>query len=441
MNVIRSSEFRGRSSERGVTMIIIALAMVSLLAMAALAIDVTTLYVAQGEAQNAADAAALAGAKMFATSGFTSVQAGAPPPIVQNDVCQSSGPGSTAAANKQAEAAAAQNKVVGQPAAIQTVACDFSQPANPRITVTIQRTALPTFFARVLNRTSSTVTASATAEAYNASGSAVQIEMSGVKPWLVPNCPPSNTGAPNANCPGNFFYVDAANGNIANTGSFVGQMITLSRVTGGNTPAADNFYAMSVPITPDAPVCPSTNPVECDDVGTDPYHDNIACSSRYKFSCGQTVGPGQDVTVFTTTGYGVVTRQGTRCLIHASGDDSVNRGQDQFDGIGSVPVTITGGANNPNAALRSTRNISRSDSVVTVPIYDGRKLCFTSGGVTTCNQNATIVGFLQLGITETLTGPSRLRGVIVNAIGCNPGAGGNPISSGVAPIPVRLIHN
>jgi uncharacterized membrane protein len=145
MNVIRSSEFRGRSSERGVTMIIIALAMVSLLAMAALAIDVTTLYVAQGEAQNAADAAALAGAKMFVTSGFTSVQAGAPPPIVQNDVCQSSGPGSTAAANKQAEAAAAQNKVVGQPAAIQTVACDFSQPANPRITVTIQRTALPHF--------------------------------------------------------------------------------------------------------------------------------------------------------------------------------------------------------------------------------------------------------------------------------------------------------
>ena len=37
--------------------------------MAALAIDVTTLYVARGEMQRAADAAALAGAKAFVDSG------------------------------------------------------------------------------------------------------------------------------------------------------------------------------------------------------------------------------------------------------------------------------------------------------------------------------------------------------------------------------------
>ena len=93
-------------------MVLIALAMVSLLAMAALAIDITTLYVARSEAQNAADAAALAGAKMFVTSGITSL-GGAAPPIAFTDVCQTAGPGNTAAANRQAEAAASQNNVAG----------------------------------------------------------------------------------------------------------------------------------------------------------------------------------------------------------------------------------------------------------------------------------------------------------------------------------------
>ena len=88
-------------------MVLVAVAMVSLLAMVALAIDITSLYVAQSQAQSAADAAELAGAKMFVTSGFTSVQTAVTPPVLQSDVCQNSGPGNTAAANRQAEAAAA----------------------------------------------------------------------------------------------------------------------------------------------------------------------------------------------------------------------------------------------------------------------------------------------------------------------------------------------
>jgi uncharacterized membrane protein len=46
--------------------------MVGLLGMVALAIDVVTLYVARSEMQRAADAAALAGAKAFVESGYTS---------------------------------------------------------------------------------------------------------------------------------------------------------------------------------------------------------------------------------------------------------------------------------------------------------------------------------------------------------------------------------
>ncbi len=57
--------------EQGQTIVLVALALVTLLAMAALAIDVVTLYVARSEMQRAADAAALAGAKAFVDSGVT----------------------------------------------------------------------------------------------------------------------------------------------------------------------------------------------------------------------------------------------------------------------------------------------------------------------------------------------------------------------------------
>ena len=69
---------RQRIHERGQTMIFVAISMVSLLAMAALAIDIVTLYVARSEIQRAADAAALAGAKAIADSGFTTLPSGDP---------------------------------------------------------------------------------------------------------------------------------------------------------------------------------------------------------------------------------------------------------------------------------------------------------------------------------------------------------------------------
>src|SRR5712692_10818918 len=67
----RGIEIRRRPAERGQTIVLVAVALVSLLGMAALAIDVVTLYVARSEMQRAADAAALAGAKAFVDSGVT----------------------------------------------------------------------------------------------------------------------------------------------------------------------------------------------------------------------------------------------------------------------------------------------------------------------------------------------------------------------------------
>src|ERR1700690_368353 len=57
--------------QQGITMVLVALAMIAIIAMAALSIDVVTLYLAREEAQRSADAAALAAARVLSISGIT----------------------------------------------------------------------------------------------------------------------------------------------------------------------------------------------------------------------------------------------------------------------------------------------------------------------------------------------------------------------------------
>ena len=72
---------KANERERGQVILLLAIALVALLSMAALAIDVVTLYVARSEAQRAANAAAIAGAKIFATSGYLRPGWGSPPRV------------------------------------------------------------------------------------------------------------------------------------------------------------------------------------------------------------------------------------------------------------------------------------------------------------------------------------------------------------------------
>jgi len=462
----------------------VAVCLAALLAMAALAIDVVTLYVARTEAQRAADAAALAGARMLASPGYIS-QSSSP---TAADLCQNGGPG-LAAANLQAGAAAAQNQIAGQNvlAANVTIACATPAPGNPQVTVTVQRSGIPTFFARIWGRTASSVSATSTAEAYNPSGSTTPISVSGVKPWLLPNCDPTNTAPGNPVCSGSAYayIVDPSSGAIENTGatSLIGKTIALTHVTAGNQPNAHSvagvnyldYYRLDIPVNSSNLFCPSTSAAaSCSQVGTDDYLDNIACysnnptdttlSTTNQFSCGQTIGAGQTVTVLSAgVNLGIKTNEGTQCLIHAGGA-GLCQDQDAFipsgtsapactgpTPSGTSPIQIDGGNNNPNPALQGLPNISRSDSVVTVPIYDGGaggNLCPPPSGA--CTQTTTIVGFLQLGITRTLNpadppnppnANGKMEAVVLNVVGCNSSASGTPISGGgVSAVPVRLIH-
>jgi hypothetical protein len=445
---------RNRKNEHGVTIVVVAFILVAILAMAALSIDVAELYVARGEAQRAAEAAALAGAKMFVTSGFTSLQPSGAPEADPTNVCQSGGPGLTPAANVQAEAAATGNMIAGQPAVITSIVCDTStNPENPRITVSVTRAAVPTFFARIWGRTATTVNATAVAEAYNPSGDATHPATmpvaTSVKPWLLPNCDPTTT---TCNTP---YFVDPPTGNLLNNGSFIGTTISLTQMpnTGGHAKGTGGgpngpgltFYPLNIPTSsPTQPVCPS-----CGAFGGT-YRENIACTSQFLMSCGQPISRSDIIKV--QTGFlssSNNTRRGAQCLIHAS-NDGPDLGQDLIAPATppSRMPTIQGGTDNPNPSLIGADNISRSDSIVTVPLYNentpGTPLC--SGTNCSTTGNTVVTGFLQLAITQTNGSGPQVQAVILNAAGCSPDSISNfgsvtPVSgSGTSPVPVRLIQ-
>ena len=434
----RGQHKSSRKGERGVTVFIVAAGMVSLLAMAVLAIDVVTLYVASGQAQQAADAAALAGAAAFSSSGFTS----APSIVPQSSVCN----GSSGDADMRAQAVASKFKISGTAPTSVVTSCNFTEVENPQLTVTVERTGLPTFFARIWgNSSASGVKATAKAEAYNpsfnpGSPSSPQIDVSGVKPWLVFNCdrPP---------CVARKFI--ASNYAVANVG-LMGQPIILRLIDSSTdptsvttpqeipTPQIVAFYA----IDPPAPVsCPSASAVSCNQIGTGPpglfYHDNIACRGTAHFTCGQPPinSPGQiQVDTRSLGNLQARTDPGTQCLIHANALGPA-QGQDTFT-TGVLPVTIAGGSNNPNPLLRTAASISRSDSVVTVPVFN----CPAPPAACDGTVQPPIVGFLQLGI-QSVPVPGDISVVVLNVAACNPSNTGNPISgAGTSPVPVRLIR-
>src|SRR5258707_7759779 len=247
-----------RRGEHGVTMVLMAVAMVAILAMAALSIDVVTLYLANAEAQRSADTAALAAARVLSISGMTgdpsNSAAGAINPWQQ----------ACALATSVAKAVATQNTMGGialLPAQVAVTfpnssdtQCAASGPnlpfgVNPLVTVKVQRTDLPTFFARMWGRIGATVSATATAEAFNSSNSGIvgngasagqvtPVAPRCVNPWIMPNRDHGN--------PGNGF-VSPADGSILNPGI---------QVSGGTAVIGEGFW-----LTADCPATGNCSPL------------------------------------------------------------------------------------------------------------------------------------------------------------------------------------
>jgi hypothetical protein len=192
--------------------------------------------------------------------------------------------------------------------------CDFSQPENPKITVTVQRTGLPTFFARIWGAGANSLSSTAKAEAYNPSGSTFPIEVKSVKPWLIPNCDPTTTPtpAPPPSCLGNPYFVDpSANYALKNPTNYIGKFFLFTQTK--TPPIAGGYYAIDLS---QATVCPSSSAQpagSCSQLGSNPpYHDNIACANTATLTCGSSV----NVLANTATpAIKASTVEGTQCLM------------------------------------------------------------------------------------------------------------------------------
>ncbi len=421
-----------RHGERGVTMILVVLAMLSMLGIVALAIDVITLYSARSETHRAADAGALAAAKMLVDMGVTSDPTATVPTAAQID-----------AATKAAQSVAVHSLIAGRQ--VQTADVTLTFPGsgtptfnvNPQVTVTVQNTNLPTFFSRIWSRAALTVRASATAEGFNPSnsasvggGTAVPVIARGVKPFLIPNCNP--TGGPCG--PGAVPLFDKGTGAITPPG-VIGKTFTLiSDCTPPgpgciplnpttNPPDTITYYPVQMSLT--ASACPTL----CG--GGTTFENNIECYNPTPISCGTTATPPAvnqlllDDTVFPDTHFGPA-QTGVDCLIH----QRPGNGQDKLNPFPPYPLAGT--------VLSTGDFVTTSDSLVTIPVYDET----VAPDRPTSAIGVNVIGFLQVFIQDAFPGggfAGQFKVTVINVSGCGNAASGAPVSAGTA-VPVRLIH-
>jgi Flp pilus assembly protein TadG len=440
--------------EQGVTILVVACSLAFvMIALAALVIDVSALFTARGDAKQAADAAALAGAKVLANSGMTSDPTDAT--LQANAVTL---------ATQVATAVATKNNVGGRPLTTGEVTVTFNTAAltfatNPQITVTVRRTDLPTFFARAWGTKIVPVGATAVAEAVNPSPAgatpAMPIAPHCVKPWILPN------SAPLAGTPPIF---DAAGTPVA---GLVGTQVTLipgCPATGSclnppvdmaQTPPEMRYYYEQQLPQPSATSLPGCTTATCD------YEQNIAACNATPISCSQ---PRTTISLVGSPSCGGnpdrQTSRGTRCLINATGAGH-GQGQDCISANGDAAAYCSAGAASLNTQLfagsenplvqSGTINlgdpISSSDSLVTIPVYDSTAAPPTTDRSNTTAVPVNVVGFIQgfiTGVERGTGGPPPLRGriymTIVNVSGCGATLSGPTIvGDGISPVPVRLI--
>jgi Flp pilus assembly protein TadG len=444
-----------RPRERGVTLALVALAIFSIIAMAGLSIDVGTLYQASAEAQRAADQAALAAARVLSLSGITG------DPKNSGDYWSSA----CAVATQIAQTVANQNNVGGAAPSSVTVTFLSSDKksdctakgssafgVNPMVTVKVTQSSLPTYFSRIWGRTGSSVSATATAEAFNPSDSGkftsgdnlIPVQPRCVKPWIVPNLDPDySTGCGGSQCP----FVNLADGSIHHDGisiggsgaGVIGETFTLAADCNPGSATCNGGPLFTNPpgATPNLQYVPGQvlgTPVgvpSC--VAAGAYQQAIAgCDQSTAYQCGVAAASASSPNLVNLNenpgGAAGDTSTAAQCLINqANGQDAIN--------VGVYPYQISAGSGDPLNVSGSV--ITSSNSVVTLPIYDNPTTLAPNGS----NQApVTIVGFLQVFIqfVDTTTGNLNVR--VLNVAGC-----GNTVPSGTqplygtSPVPVRLI--
>jgi hypothetical protein len=414
--------------------------------MAALSIDIGTLYEAKAEAQRAADAGALAAARVISTSGMT----GDPGNAANSWQAACGGPASPATLAATSVAQAPQNSIGGSAGTVNvgyssgssgganadcsTLGIAFG--VNPVVTVSVQRTKLPIFFARVFallpngNYTGVSVSATASAEAFNSSGSSpmTPVHPRCVKPWIVPNQDP-------AHFTGTKYFVDPTTGAIQNPGTVTGnngvigetfdliadctpnprRRCTLlnSPPVAAPAPASTLQYVPAEPPVTSVAIAANAAISGCSQILRAEYWDAVAgCDQTTVYACGTPLANTVDLAI----------------------DNPGPNGYDPGIKPYTYPFQIKAGTNSALLAsgVASGGQISSSPSIVSLPIYDNATVIKGAG-----TTPVTVIGFLQVFINSVDSGTGKINVTVMNVSGCGNSAG-NPLY-GTSPVPVRLI--
>jgi hypothetical protein len=325
---------------------------------------------------------------------------------------------------------------------------------NPQVQVKVIRAGLPTFFSRIWSRNTNSVSATATAEAFNSSGSGtfapsgiVPVNPRCVKPWVVPNHDPNNSGAP---------FVRLTDGSIQNpgiqldpgtgTGAVIGEKFAFlaNCLTGNpdcrhgtgnglinNPPSYNKQGANTLDYVPIL-IQPTAGAVPGCAMGSN-YQEAIAgCDQSTVYACGIIGGGAQADLTFNPGKASGDTATATQCLIH----QGQGTGQDALDST-VFPFRIQAGSGNP---VVTNALITSSNSIVTVPIYDDTQGTANPVPFTVDQPPLTIVGFLQVFINGVDTTSGKINVTVLNVAGCsNTATASTPKVSGSSPVPIRLI--
>jgi hypothetical protein len=439
--------------------------------MAGLSIDVGTLYQASAEAQRSADAAALAAAQAISVSGIT----GAGTPATDTASWQQICGGASSVATQTAVTVAQQNTIAGSAPSATTVTYSSSSGAvssgnadcstlgaafgvNPVATVKVTQASLPTYFSRIWGRSGSSVSATASAEAFNPSGSGtyvsggevLPVQPRCVKPLMLPNLDPVNPPVSlvaladgSITTPG---ILAAGSGVIGETFWLMpdchhnGQTCALRSPPQVNYPRGGN---MRIPPTPNLDYLPgqasyaSAAIPACASGGSNYAQAIAGCDQSTQYQCGVQLANVADLS--ENPGRGDTT-DGAQCLIHqgtTNNDTLAPLGQDMLQPFPAAtpnyPFQILAGTSNPLTAVQGNL-ITSSTSIVSLPIYDSSAVTNFPSGVTT---PVTVIGFLQVFINY-VDGNGNLNVTVMNVAGCGNAASGTAVT-GSSPVPVRLI--
>lgn len=449
-------------------MVLVALAMVAIIAMAAMSIDLVTLYLAREEAQRAADAGALAAARIISVSGITGTASPSTDTAHWRAICGAAGGWATQAA----QAAAAQNSVGAQPAVVSVKYTDGTNTlndcsnlsdtfaVNPMVTVQVLPVHIPSFFSRIWGKTGNDISASSTAEAFNPSQSntngivpstsVTPVQPRCVKPWIVPNLDPKH-------CTGNpcDTFVALADGSITHPGisvggvgaaGVIGERLTLiadCTSAGGPCVLVNNppraTPSPNLQYLPGSVQAASRAVPGCASGGSNYEMAVAGCDQATLYQCGQVVPSGgtPNTVDLSENPFGPAgdTAVGLACSLTNSATVPLS-GNDQLRTTGANPYPFVPLAGDANPLAISGAPITASNSIVSLPIYDQ-----TANGGTisiTGTTSVNIVGFLQVFVDQVSASDGSIDVTVLNVAGCG-NAATNPSVFGSSPVPVRLI--